>query len=408
MPTRSRWALPAVIDPPDRLCAVVPVPNDREHIAAFMGALYDLAKAYAWQNDASHTAMQVAAVWLNIWENIRLGNCALGAGGDDVQFRQNGCKLEFSIDCVHWQTLYDPTACINAIAAQPGGGGIIQPGDCREYDVTLRGNDQWLLPVPVSTGFTVTVSAATGGWYDGATLVWRCPDGRVYLLGACGGATVTEPGDPINTAPHMTLLTRLDTTGPQWFEILTGTYTVPAAVTNVNLTFQANDSGLADNAGSITFHVKVCNANAADTWCYDWDFTAAGPFNGLSFGAYGHHVAGVGLVSDTVFGSSKSIIASLLWADRTITHAEITTCFDQAPSGGGAGSTDVIYLNGVAGVYIDINDIYVGCTTHTWDGSVVADQLYMNPSGALAGDIKITHAKIRGLGANPFGADTCI
>jgi len=58
----ARYVLPEEVDPEERLCATVPVPNDPDHIAAFMGAVYGLSKPYVWGNDEAHTAIDVAKV----------------------------------------------------------------------------------------------------------------------------------------------------------------------------------------------------------------------------------------------------------------------------------------------------------------------------------------------------------
>jgi len=399
----AKWVLPTVIDPPERVCYVVQVPNERQHIAAFLGAIADLASWYSWKEDPAHTAKDVAKVWRDIFDALISRECSM-IGGDDVQFRQNGCKLEFSIDCVHWNTLYDPTECIQQIAGQPGGGGTLGPGDCREYDVKLDGNGQWLLPVPVSTGDTVEVTAATGGWYDGATLTWRCPDGFVYILGACGGATTTESGDPINTAPHMSLLLKLLTTTPAYAEALTGIYTVPGGVVNKNLSFQANDDNLADNAGSISFHVKVCNNETPLAWCQTFDLTAASLPTGFHLD-FGTHVTGTGIVSAAV-GGAQAIVAGLSFTATDLITAEVETCFSTTPTGGGAGSADAIRLSGSVLHWIDLGDVYSGCVNHTWAGALHADEIYMNPSGTGA-TITITTIKLTGTGTSPFGADNC-
>jgi len=46
------------------------VPNERFHIAAFRGALLDLASAYKWQDDPDHKAREVANVWKGVIANM--------------------------------------------------------------------------------------------------------------------------------------------------------------------------------------------------------------------------------------------------------------------------------------------------------------------------------------------------
>jgi len=70
----AKWVLPDIVDPP-RICFMVPVPNDRKHIAAFRGALLNLASARHWQDDIDHTALLVAAVWQEIYDEVNMTCC---------------------------------------------------------------------------------------------------------------------------------------------------------------------------------------------------------------------------------------------------------------------------------------------------------------------------------------------
>lgn len=105
---RAKWVLPLVVDPTERLCAVVPVPNDVYHIAAFRGAMLGLASAYKWGDDLAHTAKDVANVWRDIAENVVIGECLL-----PTQYRMLECgDLEFSVDGgATWEQLADFSGC---------------------------------------------------------------------------------------------------------------------------------------------------------------------------------------------------------------------------------------------------------------------------------------------------------
>lgn len=118
-----RWALPEVVDPENRLCYSVPVPDDRLHIAAFMGALFLLTKPYSWANDEDHTALDVAAVWKPIFDEVsEQGHpescgasvpgilCISGTFADDAY----GYEPILTLDCLNpyvlgtgWQSCYD-------------------------------------------------------------------------------------------------------------------------------------------------------------------------------------------------------------------------------------------------------------------------------------------------------------
>lgn len=105
----AKWNLPTVIDPAERLCIQVPVPNDRMHIAAFRGALLDLASAYKWADDVAHTAREVALVWRDIIDGLEFG-----CGNMDFDVRQNEtepCTLEKTVDGETWTPWADLQLC---------------------------------------------------------------------------------------------------------------------------------------------------------------------------------------------------------------------------------------------------------------------------------------------------------
>lgn len=59
------FLLPGVIDPPRR-CVQLQIPDDRNHIRAFWGALDELAHWYTWQRDTDKQGAAVAAVWRDV------------------------------------------------------------------------------------------------------------------------------------------------------------------------------------------------------------------------------------------------------------------------------------------------------------------------------------------------------
>lgn len=93
------YELPAVIDPPDRIEICVPVPNDRQHIRAFLGQLEQLARYWSWDKDPTKTkARDAAAVWAAIHDEVahKIDDevyCEVA-----TQFRFEDCVLEYSAD----------------------------------------------------------------------------------------------------------------------------------------------------------------------------------------------------------------------------------------------------------------------------------------------------------------------
>src|SRR5690242_5501615 len=111
--------LPEHPNPPDSICFQVPVPNDPNHIRAFLGALVDLGAWWGWERDEAHTALIAAQRWQKIVMNLYAGcNPAPIAGGVDIEdmsrFRvdpDNGCILQIECAPDQWETFWDISSC---------------------------------------------------------------------------------------------------------------------------------------------------------------------------------------------------------------------------------------------------------------------------------------------------------
>lgn len=55
--------IPDVIDPPESMQMTLCIPKNRDHMAAFFGALYQLTVWQSWQEDDAHNGTLVAQVW---------------------------------------------------------------------------------------------------------------------------------------------------------------------------------------------------------------------------------------------------------------------------------------------------------------------------------------------------------
>jgi hypothetical protein len=75
MTTVKGYTLPDVIDPPDRICVQIRIPDDTYHKAAFWGALQSLAYWFNWDRDEDHTGTQAARVWKSIIQQALLDQC---------------------------------------------------------------------------------------------------------------------------------------------------------------------------------------------------------------------------------------------------------------------------------------------------------------------------------------------
>lgn len=70
MGKKAKWVLPVTVNPALTRCFQVKVPDDPQYVAAFYGAMFELARWYNWQEDSGHTAKQVADVMLDNYDQI--------------------------------------------------------------------------------------------------------------------------------------------------------------------------------------------------------------------------------------------------------------------------------------------------------------------------------------------------
>lgn len=408
----SRWVLPDDVAPDTSICYQVPVPNDPQHIAAFKGAIYMLAKAYSWQNDDAHTALDVAAVWLDIFNNLE--TCEM------VRIRikpTDPCIIQLSNDGGStWEDQADVSQCATERAQQvlqdalddgqiSGGGqqpgqGAGEPGVCYEYTITLRGNDRWHAPVALEGGDVITVDTVSGAWWDGdITHTWRCPNGQSFLLGACTGGTITDGGDPEPTLPHMELIGNLpeDGTTP-YFDMNETEYEVPSGVAPGEFYLQANDGTLEDNQGSVNFHVKICKS----LWTHIFDFTVNDGGFAVRNPVYScHYVAGVGWQT-TSTEPGIDIYIDLPSGDYGIIKIEMEAIWSKAGGDYGAGLS--YYQNSPLVVYLDNGGIPADGAFHMQaTGTGPAQKRFVVAAiPGHTGTATITSAKITGTGISPY------
>ncbi len=74
MPTResdfSRYKIPADLAPVGVCCVCVPVPDDVEYKAQFLGALWRMSLQTHYRRDAAHSGAVVAAIWRDVWTEV--------------------------------------------------------------------------------------------------------------------------------------------------------------------------------------------------------------------------------------------------------------------------------------------------------------------------------------------------
>jgi len=403
----AKWVLPDVVDPPDRICYQISVPNNRFHKAAFFGALLDLASAYKWSDDPAHTAKSVALVWRDIIDDIRLCPAPLlvgGAGGDDEnmirQNPDNPCELQTSINGTDWCTFADFSLCLPA-PAQPGGGTTQPPigGGLACYQAEMQANSRWLLPTVVSSGDVIDLTNATGAGNDGTVSPWHCPDGSTFFAGACIAGTAGPFGlDPLPTANHMSLLYFI---AGAYYDAMAGPFTVPGGITTEQVEVQVNDAGLSDNSGSYRFQVCVTN-NQTGTWVHTHDLRISpGPWvqNNTLLG--NPWAAGVGY-SAGFHGGDKGVQIKAAMSSRVLTR--ITLYFTMtAPDASADWDCEV---TAPAFSLFGQGTPAAGDQSQTGTGSAVATELIVSAFSSVGagnvGDSTIYKVVTEGQGTDPF------
>jgi len=262
----AKWVLPITVYPENSLCVTIPVPDETFYKAAFWGAMLDLASAYKWQDDTAHTARLVANVWRTIVDDLAFTDCTVPPQGvefDGEELMGSLCEaLRFengvlqAFCCGEWVDIPGAQNAIQQGASQPPAGGTIPTNECKTVSVVLNGRDRFLIPYPVDDGYTITITNAQGGWWNGDVLqAWECPSGDTYALGVCVSAGSLDPSNPVPGLPYGRLIAQV---GSAWLDADNTSITVPSGTGPVDVYLQMNDSNLADNQGSISFDVSVC------------------------------------------------------------------------------------------------------------------------------------------------------
>jgi len=199
---RAKWVLPNVVDPTTSVCYTVPVPNEKFHIAAFLGALQDLGSATQWADDEAHTAKEVAQVWRDIIDELERELCS-------------GCKHT------------------NGLFRQP-----LEAGEVATMSVTVEAGEFQILPIVLLRNQSITISSMVGQWRDSTyhpemdcSSNWETP--LAVVINAPEGATAdTFITDIMPDVPHMKLIMRVNNCGILTYHDLDDpiTYTVPNSV----------------------------------------------------------------------------------------------------------------------------------------------------------------------------------
>lgn len=426
MPVNLRQQLPAYepfdkpVDPPTSdpdEGTLYTVCFNEEYLPYILGALGVLARPETYKGDDLAAINQAAQRGSHLLD-IFMGECPV----PPTKLRaDDACTLSWSYD--DWATFdsYDPSACIlaNIDSTVPGmitqaiidainsgqlQGGTGQqgpqsppaPGSCQTYHVRLTPGAKWHCPSPVSTGDTIHITNATGGWSIGE-LSWYCPDGSRYLLGICDGTLKTHvSGDPLNPgAYHMALIGLL---GSVYFDPQTSIYTVPGGTPSTDFYVLANTNLTSQPSGEVEFDLEVCSSVL---WCHLFDFTIS---NGAWYASPSNHAAwtaGVGWGNLNGYtqiqrdlGGTYTIVEVAVWSVQNIDN-----------------NRAAIRMNDLNGAIYNVLQ-----NNYTMDGALFK-RVWSVPNIAgtglwFAGDassvgVTVPKIMIRGRGTNPFGSSNC-
>lgn len=412
----AKWVLPEVVDPVQRICVTLEIPDDRHHRAAFLGALLDLGSAYKWQDDAAHTAKDVALVWRDVYDKMKF--CEL----PPEPIFSNGIIEDFAMpirvdcDCRVWVTCCDGTevelATVGMIdrPTQPGDGSETPtPGGCVTYHARIDGPGLWFSPAVVNTGDTIEVTLPSGATYDPVSAIWRCPDGNIFFAGACVPGLTTDAGNPMPAVPQGKLIARI---GATHYDVIPGLFAVPASISDEPLTFLFNYATPEGSAGQVTFDVNICN-NAAVQWQHDINLkiSTAG-FEQTDGGLW---TPSVGWQSQQVNGvpNNGQQLRAVLDFGQAVSLNQLGLVFDTIAGTHGGTTYQQIGYRDIGGGYHQL-DIINGPTTGTgqtlsYSGAVTAYGVEIigvidvraNP-GATDGLWTIYTMPIGGVGYDPF------
>lgn len=403
----AKWTLPDVVDPPDRICFKIDVPNNIYHLAAFRGAIWNLCSAINWQDDPDHTAKQVASVWRDVYDAVRRCNDSdnndQGISLEDLMSQQirispdDSCIIQmWCID--HWEDWYNPFSC-GLPAGQPSGGSPQpQAGGCQSYSAQFDAKSTWLLPTVVSAGDTIEISAVSGAGNDGAFLAtWRCPTGQTFFAGACVGVGGVQGGDPAAAVDHMRLVVNIDGT---WYDAYNTSITVPGGVSDAQVVFQINDDDLTDNSGSYAFNVNVCN-NQAPRWTHTFNL-ALSPCGFTPLNAdptYGVWIAGIGW---RVTGSGAPTQLSI-YPPSAAPVDSIAFTLNVTGAVSGTNHSDIYTGSNFSGAAILTQPLTSGIQIVSAAIALASD--YYDPSafdGTYTGDLIISSMTLSGEGTDPY------
>lgn len=421
MTKKAVWSLPETVHPADTVCYTINVPKERFYIAAFLGAIFNLAKPYNWENDIDHTAIEVGAVWGKIFDDLLAGNCTVcpepepggGIGGCDM-----GCCLRWSngvlqvLSCGEWTDVPGLPGGVNG-PSQPGGGTTPPvPGDCATYTAKVDAGRAWLLPALINTGDTLNLSSLSGASTGDTPLRWNCPDGKLFLAGSCQAVYATLSSNPLPLLPTGQLIWNINGT---YYDALTE-LTVPGGIVDQQITLELNyDTSLGGLAGQVSAEVQFCN-NGSGVWSHTFDFasgTQGWTTYDTGFGNFfGDWTPGLGFVGTDGVNSGANahgVAIKIPFPARDLTEFRVDFDYTKGTVDNPSLVAWALESSSAAWSYTHFNattdgtglnvDIVASATGQTFANVQFLSSL---TSGTPDGTVHIRSVTLHGIGADPF------
>lgn len=101
----SRYIIPSDLDPDGICCISVPVPNDRQWIAQFLGAIYRMSVQSHYERDAAHSARIVAARWREIWIEVNRMTCCDQTAAE-INIAISSKRVQNMLFALSWQQIW--------------------------------------------------------------------------------------------------------------------------------------------------------------------------------------------------------------------------------------------------------------------------------------------------------------
>lgn len=97
---RPNFKIPDIINPPDRRCIQISVPDDEQHLQIFAGLIRQLSDWQRWEREPTKSGTLVAQVWRDVWQSIDwIGDDCMGCCPEPTNRRYNDDgMLEVSYD----------------------------------------------------------------------------------------------------------------------------------------------------------------------------------------------------------------------------------------------------------------------------------------------------------------------